>query len=173
MDHADCDLGFLGREAFKIGLGADDGEGTLIDGRTVTQITGALKHGGLARVRQALDLGEDAGGIEIGLGRHARRAVADDAGAALGTYDGKQGRRWMGAAFGAAGDMHEGESARRQVRRKLGGEDARRDQPRCTGRRAGAGDDAPPEIARLDDEAESLSRSARGNGVSLAQWSEQ
>ena len=78
----------------------------------------------------------------------------------------------MGAAFGAAGDMHERER-RRQVRRKLGGEDARRDQPRCTGRRAGAGDDAPAEIARLDDEAKSLSRSARGNGVSLAQWSEQ
>src|SRR6478736_2363295 len=126
---------------------------------------------GLARVRQALKLGEDAGGIEIGLGRHARRAVADDACAALGAYDGKQGRRWMGAAFGAAGDMHKRER-RRQVRRKLGGEDARRDQPRCTGRRAGAGDDAPPEIARLDDEAASLSRSARGNGVSLAQWSE-
>ena len=45
MDHAHRDVGFLGRKARQIGLGADDGERALIDRRAVAQIGGALRHG--------------------------------------------------------------------------------------------------------------------------------
>ena len=48
MDHAHRDLGFLGREARQVGLGADDGERALVDRRAVAQIGGALRHGRLA-----------------------------------------------------------------------------------------------------------------------------
>ena len=44
MDHAHGDLGFFRAEARQIGLGADDGEGALIDGGAVAKIIEVLKH---------------------------------------------------------------------------------------------------------------------------------
>ena len=44
MDHPHRDLRLLGREAREIGLGADDGEGALVDRGAVAQI-GGLSHG--------------------------------------------------------------------------------------------------------------------------------
>ena len=44
MDHAHGDRGLLSREAGEVGLGADDGEGALIDGAPVAEIVGGLKH---------------------------------------------------------------------------------------------------------------------------------
>ncbi len=43
MDHAHRDIGFFGREARQIGLGADDGERALVDRRAVAQIGGATQ----------------------------------------------------------------------------------------------------------------------------------
>ena len=44
MDHAHGDLGFFRAEPRQIGLGADDGEGALIDGGAVAKIIEVLKH---------------------------------------------------------------------------------------------------------------------------------
>ena len=44
MDHAHGDLRFLARETREVRLGADDGEGALIDGGAVAEIVGGLKH---------------------------------------------------------------------------------------------------------------------------------
>ena len=51
MDHAHGDLGLLRRKAAKVGLGADDGEGALVDRSAVAQI-GGLSHG-RPRLRRA------------------------------------------------------------------------------------------------------------------------
>ncbi len=53
MDHAHGDLGLLGREAREIGLGADDGEGALIDGGAVADIVWVLSIDGLTQLAAA------------------------------------------------------------------------------------------------------------------------
>ena len=41
MDHADGDIGFVGRKAGKVGFGADDREGALVDRRAVLDVVAA------------------------------------------------------------------------------------------------------------------------------------
>ena len=161
MDHAHGDVGFLGRKAIEISLRPDDGEGALVDGGAVAQI--GLSHGRPRRYLRAIREISAArfGRVDVGVRRGTRRAVANDAAAALGADQGQReraaderspwGNRKCGprrrappgcAAQGSAraslrGRGPESSPTRRQARpgrQRCGGADRRRDvtKPSCS-----------------------------------------
>ena len=128
--------------------------------------------GGLAGLGPPVDLGEKVVWSDVSFRCIARCAAMDDAAGAGSADDGDGGSGGMRAALGAARDMHE-RQRRRQMRRELGSNGARRDQPGGASGRTGTGNDAAARIARVDDEAELRRRMSYRNGARFAQRSKQ
>ena len=107
MDHAHRDIGFVGGEARKVGLGADDGEGALVDRGAVADDNRGAQH----RRPRASGAARRELGDELRSGRD--RSTASPRAVPSTTTpqprsradDGERRRRRMGAALGAAGDM--------------------------------------------------------------------
>ena len=130
---------------------------------------------GLARLGgDAVEQGGEIGGIGVFRRLVARRAVANDAAALLGADDGEGGGFRMGAALGAARDVHGNAVAGKgHMARDLGGKRARRDQAMRAGGRARTGGDAAARIGGVRDEAKALRGTCVAAASACAERSEQ